>query len=316
MFYVSSNGIAVLRLDDRGIGKSTGGHIDNMKQIIIMKYILFSLLILFICGCTTLNKNLIKNTERLDFQPLVLIPDYDICDIRIDIIRQTSEKQVNNSTTETEEYPYHPNGFYLGNGLFFDLNDNLSLLVPKLLDISCDKNFKIKHSHQGSIFKSATTYEKIDSLLVIRNRGLINTNTKKKIINNDSIVFVKAGLFSKYRIIKADSSITYQTGLLNTTIYKNKNGYFHKTLFGKKEYRLTDNEILIGKRYILRNHGDTIEILAKGLFNNEYLKYRIIKSDNKKYVYDRNYRGLEIHVTKNEIDVIKNRRNINRYSTK
>lgn len=27
---LSSNGIAVLRLDDRGIGKSTGGHIDNM----------------------------------------------------------------------------------------------------------------------------------------------------------------------------------------------------------------------------------------------------------------------------------------------
>ncbi len=27
---LSSNGIAVLRLDDRGIGKSTGGHIDNI----------------------------------------------------------------------------------------------------------------------------------------------------------------------------------------------------------------------------------------------------------------------------------------------
>ena len=27
---LSSNGIAVLRLDDRGVGKSTGGHIDNM----------------------------------------------------------------------------------------------------------------------------------------------------------------------------------------------------------------------------------------------------------------------------------------------
>lgn len=28
--YLSSNGIAVLRLDDRGVGKSTGGHIDNL----------------------------------------------------------------------------------------------------------------------------------------------------------------------------------------------------------------------------------------------------------------------------------------------
>lgn len=94
-----------------------------------MKYKSLSLLLLIICGCTTLNKTIIENTDRSIFQPLVLIPDYDICNIRIDLIRQTNKEQVNDSATEAEKIPYHPVGFYLGNGLFLDLNDNLSLLV-------------------------------------------------------------------------------------------------------------------------------------------------------------------------------------------
>ncbi len=279
-----------------------------------MKYKSLSLLLLIIGGCTTLNKTIIENTDRSFFQSLVLIPDYDICDIRIDLIRQTNKKQVNDSTTKTEKVPYHPVGFYLGNGLFLDLNDNLSLLVPKLLHINCDENFTIKQSHPGYIFNSTTTYEKTDSLFITNNDGLIKTNTKKIIINKDSVVFVKEGLFSKYRIIESDSSIRYQSGLINTTIHKNNEGYFYNTLLGKKEYRQIDNEIFIGKKYILRNQGDIIEILVKGLLNSEYLKYKIVKSDNRIYVYDRNYRGLEIILTENEINVMENTRNLNRYS--
>ena len=279
-----------------------------------MKFKSLFLILLIICGCATLNKTLIENSDRSIFQPSVLIPDYDICDIRIDVIRQTNEERVNDSTTKTEKIPYHPVGFYLGNGLFLDLNDNLSFLVPKLLHISCDENFTIKQSHPGYIFKSTTTYEKTDSLFVTNNEGLIKTNTKKIIINKDSVLFVKEGLFSKYLIIKSDSSITYQSGLVNKIIHKNNEGYFYKTLVGKKEYTQIGNEIFIGKKYILRNQGDIIEIFAKSLLDSEYVKYRIIKSDYRIYVYDRNYRGLEIILTEKEINVMENTRNMNSYS--
>lgn len=279
-----------------------------------MKYKYLSFLLLILCGCTTLNKTIIENTTRSIFQPLVLTPDYDIYEIRIDLIRQTNEEQVNDSTTKNEKIPYHSIGFDLGNGLFIDLNDNLSLLIPKLLHINCDENFIIKQNHSRYRFKSTTTYEKTDSLFITKNEGLIKTNTKKIITNKDSIVFVKGGLFSKYKIIKSDSSITYQSGLVKTVIHKNKDGYFYRTLFGKKEYKQIDNEIFIGKRYILKNQGDIIEIFAKGLLNTEFLKYRIIKSDNRIYVYDRNYRGLEIIRTEKEINVMENTRNLNSYS--
>lgn len=93
-----------------------------------------------------------------------------------------------------------------------------------------------------------------------------------------------------------------------------KNGYFFNYLLGKKEYKQKDNEICIGKRYIIRNQGDVIEVWSRGLFNSEYLEYRIVKSDNRIYVYDRYYRGLEIVKTQNEINAISNNRNSVRYS--
>ena len=277
---------------------------------------LFLFLLFLITGCSTLNRTIIEKTDRSGFQPLTLIPDYDIYDIRIDIIRQTNEKQVNDSTTETKNSPYHSVGFYLGNGLFIDLNDNLSLLVPKLLNINGNENFMIIQNHPGSLFDSKTTYEKIDSLFVTKNGGLIKTNAKKIIDSKDSAIFIKEGLLSKYKILKSDSSITYKAGLASTKVQKSKEGYYYKTLLGKRKYKQINHEVCIGKSYIIRNNGDMIEIIAKGLFNNEYLKYRIIKSANKIYVYDRNYRGLEITKNENEIYVKRNKRNISLYSLK
>lgn len=279
-----------------------------------MKYKYLLLLLFIFFGCTTLNIATIENTERFSLQPSVLIPDYDIYDIRIDLIRQTNKKQVNDSTTKTEKVPYHSVGFYLGNGLFIDLNNNLSLLVPKLLDINNNENFIIKQNHPGFFINSTTIYERTDSLFITKNEGPVKTKAKKIIYKTDSVLFIKEGLFSKYKIIESDSSFTYQSGLINTIIYKNKTGYFYKTFLGKKEYKQMDNDIYIGNRYILRNQGDMIEIFGRGLLNKEYLKYRIIKSDNKIYVYDNNYRGLEIVKTENGINVIENTRSMDSYS--
>ena len=279
-----------------------------------MRYKYLLLLLFIIYGCAPLKKTIIENTERLYFQPLVLIPDYDIYDIRIDIIRQTDEKEVDESTTKTEEVPYHPVGFYLGNGLFVDLNDNISLLVPKLLNVDSNEDFVIKQKQPGIFFKSTTIYAKTDSLFIAKNGGLIKLKTKKIIDKNDSTAIIKGGLFSKYKIIESDSSITYRSGLAKTVIHKNKEGYFYKTWLWKKEYKQIESDIHIGKKYIIRNLGDRIEILTKGMLNKERLAYRIIKSDDRIYIFDSFYRGLEIVQTKNEIKVKENTRNLGSYS--
>ena len=283
-------------------------------MILRNKYIF---LFLFIsCGCTTLNKALIENSERIQFDPLVLIPDYDIYNIRIDIIRQTSEVRVNDSTKESKKAPYHLAGFYLGNGLFIDLNDNISLLVPKLFDINRNQNFIVEREDNGYFFKSVTTYEKTDQAFIIHDDGLFSTNTKTEIENNNSAVFIKDGLFSHSKILRTDSSFTVQYGWDKTTIFKNAEGYYYRTLFGKEAYKQIHNEIFIGKRYIIRNLGDRIDILCRGLLYNEILKYRMIKTGNRIYVYDQYYTGLEIIKTGNEMEVWENKNKLCSYTLK
>lgn len=289
----------------------------SIRKTYPMKYKTLSLLFLVICGCGTLNKNLIETAERSIFQPLVLTPDYEIYDIRIDLIRQKKEKQVNDSITEKKKVPYHPLGFHLGNGLFIDLNDNLSLLVPKLLNSTNDENFTITQGAPGPIFKGIINYEKTDNVLTKSRLGLFKTKSRKRFHKQGSVISVNEGFFSKYIIIKADSTLTYRTDLSKTTVHKYDDGYYYKTLFGRKEYRQVGKDILIGNKYIFRNKGDVIEILvANGLSNREYLIYSIIKLDNRIYLYDKNYRGLEIILTEKHINVFANNTNIDNYSIK
>jgi len=282
----------------------------------IYRYNYLFVFLVFFYGCTTLNKTLIESANRNQLQPLVLIPEYDVYDVRIDIIRQTKEEEVNDSTTETKKVPYHNIGFYLGNGLFVDLNDNISLLVPKLFNINGNENFTIQQLYYNYLIKSYETYKKTDHTFSVYYNGFIKTNTEIEIENRDSVVLFSEGLFSKYKILKSDSSLTYQSGWNKISILKSEDGYFYNTLFGKEEYKQINNEIYINKRYIIRSKGDMIEIFSRGLFTDEILKYRIIKTGNLIYVYTPYYTGLEISKTGNEIEVWKNTTKICRYTLK
>ena len=267
-------------------------------------------------GFSTLNETAIEKTDRLSLRPLCLIPDYDIYDIRIDLIRQMNEPGINDSAEEAEAVPYHPVGFYLGNGLFIDLNDNLSLLVPKLFNINANENFTITYNQQGPISGLKITYKRTGNLFVTESSGLIKARKKEMIESKDSALFVKGGLLSGYEIVKSGGAITYESEFANTTIHKSKDGYYYNQLFGEKDYKQINNEVCIGKRYVIRNNGDMIEIMAKGLSNQEYPVYQIIESAHKIYVYNRYHRGLEITRQGDEISVKRNQRNIGFYYLK
>ena len=102
------------------------------------------LLVVFCSACSTLNITEIKNLEKKDFDSMKLKPEIEPNDLRIDIIRQTHDNRVNDSTTETAYTPYHPLGFDLGNGLFYDLCGNLSLRIDYLLNYSWEHDFVIE----------------------------------------------------------------------------------------------------------------------------------------------------------------------------
>ncbi len=70
-------------------------------------------------------------------------PAFDIYEQRIDVIRQRESFALDDQCV-TEDIPYHPVGIDLGNGLFFDLNCNLSLLINKLPWVENEHEFSVE----------------------------------------------------------------------------------------------------------------------------------------------------------------------------
>ena len=63
-----------------------------------MKHLYLPILVLLFCSCTTLNVSTINSLEKTQFESSVLQPDYDVYDMRIDVIRQTTEEKVDENT--------------------------------------------------------------------------------------------------------------------------------------------------------------------------------------------------------------------------
>jgi hypothetical protein len=95
----------------------------------------------------------------------------------------------------------------------------------------------------------------------------------------------------------------------NRNIEKTTDGYVYRSPNEHIAYKQIGNEIHVGKSYIIRNLGNVIEILTNGLFNKEYLRFRIIKSVAGIHVFNRRCQVLEIIKTSQELTVSKNARN-------
>jgi len=117
-----------------------------MKSLILMIALCFFSCTIF--RSVPLNKIEIETTETTPFEKLKIEFAYDIEELRIDLIRQTYEEEVDSCTTETLDVAYHPMGFDLGNGLFYDLNNNLSLRVLQSFSIEKNENYEIQKTYE------------------------------------------------------------------------------------------------------------------------------------------------------------------------
>jgi hypothetical protein len=265
------------------------------------------LIILLLNSCSPLNITTIKSLDKQEFEPIILNADYDLYNLRLDIIRQTEKYEVNDSTEKTVNVAYHPVGFNLGNGLFFDLNRNLSLLIPELFHLEKDETFQIKRIKSGLLSEWKETYSRNDDEFIIENAGnILQKSHKTDIVTTDSSVYMKSGILNSLSISYTDSSFTYKTGFKPYHIHNISDGYAIKHLLGEEKYRKEQDTVFLDDRYIIRNYGNIIEIYANQLFKKEYKLYTIIKSENEIYIYDRNYYGKRISKKDNELIVYHN----------
>lgn len=255
------------------------------KQIVT---IVLVTILLSACA-TSLNVSEINSLNRSHFDPLQISVGNELYNLRIDIIRQTDQNQLGSSETETVERPYHPVGFDLGNGLFFDLNENLSFRIDYLMNFDPYRAFGLSTSylkHEKPIkacrFRNDTLFMAAESLF-----GASNTFALVR-RSFDSISYTNVS-WNPILIWREDSVYLYgnRKRIVDRVFMKDDNHYYRKSLLATNDYRLEDGEVTLSGHYLIRlaPEQDRIDIFANG-FGKKYLLYSIVKGGNKIFIYN------------------------------
>lgn len=258
-------------------------------------YILL-ILILINFGCkTTLKISEIKDLSKIEFDSLFIQPDIELYDFRIDIIRQTTEEQVNDSTTDTEDVPYHLLGFNLGNGLFYDLNDNLSLRIDYLLNIDTKNDFEIEKVYSKSKWNRKFKSHEGNFTIESKRKKKIYDKLQVKYFNDSlSISFRNK---HRYSIVTVDSLTKYMSTkrVIDKIQKKDKNFYYQTHKRSVDEYKFVDKAVILDNKYkvTLNQTGNIIEIIRIGK-KKDYPRYKIIRDDENLYIFNDKFYGKKI----------------------
>ncbi len=282
-----------------------------MKSIIPTAF-----LSIMLFSCATINYQEIVNKEDLDFETLQLKPDVEPNGLRIDIIRNNKNVYYADSLIMTELAPYHPLGFDLGNGLFYDLGGNLSFRVDYLLNFNQDTSFNL----------ASTGKRTGNRLIQFKNDSLSYSHPpKKKIrwiyhrsIEGDSAIYnVKKS--RDFIIVNSDSSLVYRgKRKIWDGIYQIEKDRF--ALYRKEKrssFSRTDQELVLNRSLQIR--------MTPGRDKIEVYKYKrkrmainplftIQRSQKTIFVYNSSKRGIKITLEENRLDVSNGRKILKSYS--
>lgn len=280
----------------------------------------YSLMIILMSSCATLNISEIKNLDKMKFDSLTLIPDWEANELRIDVIRQTYEETGTDSTGETKETPYHPIGFDLGNGMFYDLNKNLCIRLDYIMNFSEDDDFEIQQITRPQKNKGYTIYRFTNDSLSLQYPPRTKIHNRYHRTNHlDSIAFMHKKRL-KYAVIETDSSLIYSGKKRTRDVIKkiDNNNYSLKKKKKRRNYKINGNDIFLENDYMisLTDNDSRIEIKSSRKKRKDKILYTIEKDSDKLFIYNKNYAGLRIEKEGNSIVIYKNKTLFRKYELK
>lgn len=289
----------------------------NDSKLYNIKLASLSLLALALCTCARpLDYSEIKNLEREAFEPLYLQPDYEVVELRWDIIRQQDRNVVNDSTSETEAVDYHYLGFDLGNGLFFDLNQNLGFRVLQLL--SADRtDFELISSTYPFDKQAERILEmRQDSFCVHYFNFFGKKKTRCRVINQmqDTLKIMNG----KRRYTKVENfadSLVWKSKRRPISIIKQESDSLF--LVGRKKlnhsFRISEDGINLDDDYLVRLDETKKEIqVYRQRRQRPVLLYRIIKGNNSFYIYNKRYYGFKVQLDDRQLSLFNGKRVVRR----
>lgn len=255
------------------------------------------LTLLFSTSCATLDITEIENLEREEFQPVMLSPAWEPHNMRLDVIRQ-SYPLLFGSTNARRKTPYHPLGFDLSNGLFYDMNGNLTLRLDQVMGFSPDSDFEVIVVQRPGKKKGRTMIYKFeqDSLSVTDMRRKNPRYMGHVKVDGDSVKYLHRSLM-RYAMVETDTSLVY-TGKhrKRNAIYKlDENRYYRDKKKNNTMYELTGRSVLLGNTYVVMLSPDNLSIEIKiHRKKRDKLIYTMVRDENTVFIYKKDYSGLKL----------------------
>lgn len=280
----------------------------NIKFVKIQVLCLTAFL-LFTFSCSNLNMYEIKKMAKVTAEELKLKPASNYNELRIDVIRNITTYQTGRYTTVTELVPYHKLGFDMGNGLFYDLNGNLCLLIEHIFGISPYTDFSIEENINPSNDRNNRLYTYANDCLVMTN---LNSGKEKLLYtmekDNDTLFFnTEKG--KRYTFVETDTSLIYQwKNQKPTKILEVEDGVFKINRSNAKlDYKIIDEGVVLANTYFICTSYDanSIEVYHSKKGKKGKLLMSIVKGKESMYIYDRKARGTKVEMKDNRLLVIK-----------
>lgn len=266
---------------------------------------------LILCfGCQSSKSLRLDGMTMTELDPLILEPGYDPYELRIDILRQLqSDYDLVMEMTNVEKVPYHPIGFDLGNGLFFDLNENLSLKINQLSVIDDPGTFKVMVV-ENMLTERGITYAILPDRYCVTSKG--GTETCFDTPRKDEQWQIHGKRRLDYAIVEKGDQLTYQRKVSRPGTYVDiksmGDGRFVTEGKGPENIFIQRaNTVELAGKYLIKStsNGRRLEIYKIGKRVNKAL-YAIEKSEDTYFIYDRKRRGKTITLKTDRIDVVQN----------
>ncbi len=269
-----------------------------------------AILLLLTTSCATLDMTGLQQGSREPFEALRLNPSLEATELRIDIIRNQESYQVNDSVEETINTPYHPVGFDLGNGMFFDLEGNLSFRLEDLLQLRGKPCYSLSQTSRKKQRRADQIFTFCNGELTVkyppghREHDVLRMEFR----GNSTEIFYRNHL--TYGVDFYEDKIVYRGKRRKwDTMHKSDDQhYYRKRLFWREDYQLKNDRLYLGRNLIigLDDQNRKIRVMRQGLFSTRTM-LTIEKSGNHLYLIEKRNRGKRIEFTESGLKVYQNR---------
>jgi hypothetical protein len=297
-------------------------HSESFMNILTTSSIFLILSAFFLQGCAGLlfTANLGAPPEEIDLEeqvshePSFLLANHEVYDLRIDLMR--AQRRSDDEGHTLEEVPYNPIGLSLGNGLFLDVNNNLSFSVLELLDLNPEEDFRIIQTSETLLgnFRSEYAYE--NGTYRIRIRSILPINLNQDIAYTDNGIIIEEPILTRSKVEYLENGLRLRGPFTQFELVEQANGYKLRGLWTLNQYLQDGQDLILGPNLTLTNNGTQLQLVSASLFGRDLVHYRIVRTPDKIVFFDRFNWPTQIEIGENQLRVTYPNRLIETYQLK